>query len=190
VFQCDNRFVRNEGIGQQLCLNRDSFCVRRRHKSLCRNARCDNFYVAHHLVVSDIKVVISDTNLVTFGHKSCHTHHPKGRVGGAGVTRLSLPNIPFCARERRFLVGRSPAPIANRSRTSAATPRTGDHEARDSDASRTWAAQRVAAVTGSQAPSRSFSCAASVIARWQADLLLEGYGHVLIVLKPYARGDD
>jgi hypothetical protein len=28
-------------------------------------------------LVSDIKVVISDTKAVTFGHKGCHTHHPK-----------------------------------------------------------------------------------------------------------------
>jgi hypothetical protein len=147
-------------------------------------------FMSHTSVVSDKQAVISDKPPVTFRQTTCHTHHPKGRVGGAGVTRLSLPNVPSCASERWFLVGRSPAPIANQFRTSTATPRTGDREARDSDTSRAWAAQRVVAATGSRDLSRMLFCTASVMTRWQTDLLLEGHGHVLIVFKSCPRGDD
>ena len=41
-----------------------------------------------------------------------------------------------------------------------------------------------------RAPSRMLLCIASVMTRWQADLLLEGHGHVLIVFKPCPRSDD
>jgi hypothetical protein len=63
-----NKCVSNRPDGQELCLNLDSICVRRRRKSLIFNARCDSIYVRRQLVMWDISPVNSDTNPVKLGH--------------------------------------------------------------------------------------------------------------------------
>ena len=132
-----------------------------------------------------------------FGHKPCHvrtqnlSHAPPQRTCWRGGCHAAVPPKHSILCQRTTVSGWTITstdcqPLQNfRSNTQSRRSR-GQRFGRFPDMWSTASCRR----TGSRAPSRSFSCAASVIARWQADLLLEGYGHVLIVLKPYARGDD